>query len=67
MLIANHPGVQKATQGHLDELWKLVDGGEPKSKVIAWLRKGSHKSISDWMANEVAGLLENDKRSASLP
>ncbi len=66
MVIANHPGVQIATQGHLDELWKLIDGGEPKHKVIAWLRQGGHRTISDWMATEVAGLLENDKRSASV-
>ena len=66
MLIAENETVINALQKPLDDFWKLIDGGEPKEKVIAWLRQGSHRSISDWMATEVAGLIERDKRSASL-
>jgi hypothetical protein len=66
MLIAENETTIKALQNHLDEIWKLIDGGEPKKKVVAWLRKGSHRSISDWVATEVADLVERDRRSASV-
>lgn len=65
-IIATHPGVENATQDHLTKMWELIDSGEPKDKVVAWLRKYGHKSISDWMATEVASLIENGKRSASV-
>lgn len=66
MLIAENEATIRALQGNLDEMWKLIDGGEPKEKVVAWLRKGSHRSISDWAAEEVADLIEHDRRSASV-
>lgn len=66
MLIAENSAVINCLQKHLNEMWKLVDEGEPKSKVLAWLRKGGHRSISDWAATEVADLIERDKRSASV-
>lgn len=66
MLIAESEATIGALQGHLDEMWRLIDGGEPKEKVVAWLRKGSHKSIGDWAAEEVADLIERDKRRASV-
>lgn len=65
MLIAESEAVIKAVQGKLDEMWKIVDEGEPKDKVVGWLRKGGHSSISDWVATEVAGLIEQDKRNAT--
>jgi hypothetical protein len=66
MLIAENETTIKALQGHLDEIWKLIDSGEPKDKVVGWLRKGNHRSISDWAATEVADLIDQDKRNASI-
>lgn len=66
MLIAESETTIGALQDHLDVMRKLIDGSEPKEKVVGWLRKGSHRSISDWEAEEVAGLIEQDKRAASV-
>lgn len=65
MLIAESATVVKTVQVNLDMMWELVDNGEPKSRVVKWLRKGGHESISDWVAIEVAGLIEQDTRKAS--
>jgi hypothetical protein len=66
MLVAENEAVIRSLQGHLDEMWALIDRGEEQRVVLGWLRKGGHKSISDWQSTEVADLIEAGRRSASM-
>ena len=62
MMIAISSTVKNAVQEHLKQLWDIIDAGEPIVKVILWLRKSGHKSMSDWCAIECADAIERNER-----
>jgi hypothetical protein len=59
---ATNPIIAKNVQRALDLVWQIVDRGEPIADVIAWVAKKNHKSLSDWMCDEILPYLRRGER-----